>query len=160
MAILRTRPILQELTYPSWIPSMPKGIQRILDGDVCSFEEALRCVISAYQEAERYARQCNHHRWADELSHFGALFAPDTAVFLDCSCRATRHTDDEAERQRKAVQEFREHAGEFGEMISDALDDLLLLACNPDELVDLWPVNDPSLAVHPRPRSAHPNASS
>jgi hypothetical protein len=153
--------ILQTPSYPSRMPFMPKGIQRILDDDVASFEEAVRCVIDAYQEAEHHARQANDHRWADEIAHFGALFHMDADAFLDCYLRAAWQTNDEAERQHLAVEEFRRHAGEFGEMIIDALDDLAVLACNPDELVDLWLITRQQLAVHPRPSCpSQPHSSS
>jgi hypothetical protein len=157
MSTPKRLPMLQEPSYPNRMPFTPKGIQRILDDDVASFEEALRCVIDAYQQAEQHARQHGDHRWADELAHFGALFHMDADAFLDCYLRAAWQTTDEAERQRMAVEEFRPRTGEFGEMIIDALDDLFVLACTPDEVADLWLITSPQLAVHPRLHTSHHN---
>ena len=145
----KTLPILSHPTYP---PRTPKGITRIGNGDVETFEEALWCVVDAYREAGAYARQCGDHRWADELQHFGDLFRADAAAFLDSYCRATWQASDDDERRRLAVEEFGQREGEFVTLICDALLDVTLLACEPDELVDLWLTSDPRLSVHDWPK--------
>lgn len=152
-------PILHTPTYPREpgfprIPRIfvPKGIRRIQNGAVASFEEALWCVVDAYREAEADERQCGNHRWADELHHFGDLFRSDADAFLDCYCRATWQTEDEDERQQLTVEAFSQREGEFVGMICDALEDVTLLACVPGELVDLWLTDQPALAVHAWPK--------
>jgi len=155
----QTLPILHTPFYPHepgypMIPVIfvPKGITRIQRGTVRSFEEALWCVVDAYREAEAYARTYGDHRWADELHHFGDLFRADAHAFLDCYVHATWQAEDEAERQRIVVAEFSQREGEFVGMICDALLDITLLACVPDELVDMWLTNEPGLAVHDWPK--------
>lgn len=149
----KTLPILHEPYYPiRRTPFVPKGITRIQNSNVTSFEEALWCVIDAYREAEEYARSCGDHRWADELHHFGDLFRADATAFLDGYCRATWQVEDEADRRRLAVEAFGQREGEFVGMICDALLDVTLLACEPSELVDLWLIGNPALAVHDWPK--------
>lgn len=151
-------PILHEPSYPARrTPFVPQGITRIGNGDATSFEEALWWVVDAYREAEENARQCGDQRWADEIQHFGALFRTDAAAFLDCYCRATWQAEDDDERLRLAVEEFGRHEGEFVTLICDALLDVTLLTCEPDELVDMWLTADPRLSVHAWPKRDHPD---
>lgn len=149
----KTLPILHTPSYPiRRTPFVPRGITRIQNGAIASFEEALWCVIDAYRETEAYERQCGNHRWADEIAHFGDLFRADANAFLDCYCRATWQAKNEDERQRLAVEAFGQREGEFVGMICDALLDVTLLACLLDELVDLWLLDNPALAVHAWPK--------
>ena len=155
MADKQTLPILH-LPGRTTPPRTPKGILRIENG-VPSFEEALWCVVDAFREAEEYARQRGDHRWADEIAQIGTLFRADAVAFLDDYCRATWQAEDDDERLRLAVEEFGQREGEFVTLICDALLDVTLLACEPDELVDMWLTNDPRLAVHAWPKRDHPD---
>ena len=109
-------------------------------------------MVDAYREAEEYARQFGAHRWADELHHFGDLFRTDAAAFLDGYRRTTWQAEDDDERLRLAGEEFGQREGEFVTLICDALLDVTLLACEPDELVDMWLTSDPRLSVHDWPK--------
>ena len=128
-------------------PRTPKGILRIENG-VTSFEEAVWCVVDAFREAEEYARQCGDHRWADEIKHIGDLFRADAVAFLDGYARVTWQAEDDDERLRLAVEEYRSREGEFVTLILDALADPTWLAFEPDDMVETCLADDPALAVH------------